>query len=47
MIVQLFDEDKRKEDLISEGEVDLINVLKTGEQDGKEMDQSELPNTQY
>ncbi|KAI9284524.1 hypothetical protein BC943DRAFT_361224 [Umbelopsis sp. AD052] len=33
MIVQLFDEDKRKEDLISEGEVDLTHVLKEGEQD--------------
>ena len=35
MIVQLFDEDKRKEDLISEGEIDLTTVLKNGEQDGK------------
>jgi hypothetical protein len=38
MIIQLFDEDKRKEDLISEGEVDLTTVLKEGEQDGKKMD---------
>ncbi|KAH8554978.1 hypothetical protein BGW37DRAFT_481926 [Umbelopsis sp. PMI_123] len=33
MMVQLFDEDKRKEDLISEGEIDLTEVLKNGEQD--------------
>lgn len=44
MIVQLFDEDKRKEDLISEGEIDLTYVLKNGEQDGKEVNQRERPN---
>ncbi|KAG2184817.1 hypothetical protein INT43_000730 [Umbelopsis isabellina] len=33
MTVQLFDEDKRKEDLISEGEVDLATVIRDGEQD--------------
>lgn len=42
MIVQLFDEDKRKEDLISEGEVDLTTVLKAGEQDGKRQERTTI-----
>lgn len=42
MIVQLFDEDKRKEDLISEGEVDLTTVLKAGEQDGKRQERTSI-----
>lgn len=42
MIVQLFDEDKRKEDLISEGEVDLTTVLKSGEQDGKRRERTSI-----
>ncbi|ORX58157.1 hypothetical protein DM01DRAFT_1283365 [Hesseltinella vesiculosa] len=33
MYVQLFDEDAKREDLISEGEVDLTAVIKDGEQD--------------
>ncbi|KAL0073272.1 hypothetical protein J3Q64DRAFT_1754563 [Phycomyces blakesleeanus] len=33
MRVQLFDDDSKREDLISEGEVDLTNVLAGGEQD--------------
>ena len=35
MYVQLYDEDAKREDLISEGTVDLATVIKDGEQDGK------------
>lgn len=31
--MQLFDEDSKREDLISEGEVDLSTVLRDGEDD--------------
>lgn len=35
MYVQVFDEDSKREDLICEGEVDLSEVLREGEQDCK------------
>lgn len=35
MIVQIYDEDSKREDLISEGEVDLTKVLEEGEHDSK------------
>lgn len=35
MYVQVFDEDSKREDLICEGEVDLTQVLREGEQDCK------------
>lgn len=37
MGVQVFDEDGKRKDLISEGEVDLIEVIKNGEQDGNRL----------
>ena len=33
--MQVFDEDGPREDLISEGEIDLTNILKEGEEDSK------------
>lgn len=35
MYMQLFDEDKSREELICEGEIDLTNVLREGEEDRK------------
>lgn len=35
MTAQVFDDDKKKEDLIGECEIDLSTVLKDGEQDGE------------
>lgn len=35
MRVQLFDEDAKREDLISETDLDISTVIKDGEQDGK------------
>lgn len=38
MYMQLFDEDKSREELICEGEIDLTNVLREGEEDRKQQD---------
>lgn len=41
VIVQVFDEDSKREELISEGEVDLTKVLEDGEMDGRVFEQEE------
>lgn len=35
MVVQIYDEDAKRKDLISELELDLTKVLEEGEHDGK------------